>query len=606
MRVTRCVTAGVVTGVVTLLVGWTARDEATPRVALWTVRATKAVEAQAATEGRSNELAQIVEATNSRLPVAIAGSARFDVVSRTDLEAVIKEWNLVDFSASVNQLDPQTAKSLSLVGAKYAAAFEVTAFQDITQRTALQGPLGTTHAERRSIQITGTLKVFDATTGVLATSAFVDVNDSATNEVLQGVEQQGRPTNALLAKAVGTLCGQVVAQLEATVPPTKGATSNGATSARGSSGERTVRDRGPIGTIEHPRRIAVFVKDRAQSVDDEKVRQVEDWVVATLARPGIAVLRREEVMNAIKRFAAAGPNAGTQQLAEGDLDRLVSDATSARNLASLLGADGFVVVAIDSLDERNLDWSDPSSGSVLAGRQYTLRTTWGVVAGPDGATIASGSDTQRENVRANQAGQLVANPTNELLERAAASLGQAAAAAVAQHSERLTLQAPECSVSFDVVLADLHLPIVRRTEGGAFALESGQIGLGAMGVAVLVDGITIATTPCAVRLSEGVHTLRLERAGLEPINQMIHAHDGLSLSIPMRMSTDGLARWREESRFLEELKDGEVLREVQLDRAKALADLMRRMNINIDIDTSNVRNLSVGAETLWGQLLDEP
>ena len=74
----------------------------------------------------------------------------------------------------------------------------------------------------------------------------------------------------------------------------------------------------------------------------------------------------------------------------------------------------------------------------------------------------------------------------------------------------------------------------------------------------------------------------------------------------MRMSTDGLARWREESRFLEELKDGEVLREVQLDRAKALADLMRRMNINIDIDTSNVRNLSVGAETLWGQLLDEP
>ena len=563
-----------------------------PRVAIWEVRATKAVEAQAASQGRSNELAQLVEAINASLPTTVSQTDRLDVVGRSDLALVVKEWDLIDFSGSVSRLDPQTAKSLNLAGAQFVLALQLTNFQDITQRSVLEGPLGKSQAERRMIQVEGVLKMYDSSTGLLTGSSRIAVSDAVTDETLPGVQQEGRPTNVLLSTIVTSLCGAAVEKAVVALVPAHGATSP----------DSPVPPTGTPARAEGPIRLAVFVKDLAPNVPDEKVRQLEDDLVASLVRPGISVIRREDVMNAVKHFASEGPNAGTPQSLDQQLDRLVSNSTSARNLAQQLGADGVCVASIDALDETALDWADPNGGPTLSGREFALRTTWEIFGGPRGETLASGTSSASRKVRANQQGQLVTNPVNELIGESAKAMGTAASTALASPSVRLSLVTPERDIRVGVFLADLYLPNVKRTTGGEFKVESGQVGLGPMGVTALVDGIAMGTVPGVVRMSEGMHTLRLERPGFESVERMINVREGLVLDIPMRMSTEGLDRWREESRFLEGLKDLDVLREVQIDKVRALVELMRRTNINVD--TSNLRNLSVGADTIWWQLLE--
>ena len=46
-----------------------------------------------------------------------------------------------------------------------------------------------------------------------------------------------------------------------------------------------------------------------------------------------------------------------------------------------------------------------------------------------------------------------------------------------------------------------------------------------------------------------------------------------------------------------------VLRKVELEQAMGLAEFLR--NSRITLDTTGVRNLSVGSRLLWGQLIDD-
>lgn len=88
-----------------------------------------------------------------------------------------------------------------------------------------------------------------------------------------------------------------------------------------------------------PRAIAIFVKNRAKNVPDEKVMVVEDYLTDALTKFGFRVIRREDVINKLSRFATEGANKGNIDPAALDTDRILSDSTSALRLAQSLGAE---------------------------------------------------------------------------------------------------------------------------------------------------------------------------------------------------------------------------------------------------------------------------
>jgi len=689
-----------------------------PRIAVRDVSVTGAVLTQATADGQLNVLEQIVQSTDPQLINALSAGGRFDVVARADLPAVLREQSLAA-SGNVDTLDPQTAKQLQLAGARYLATVSIENFQDVVERTVLKGQFGDSNAERRTIQLQGSVRIFDTSSGVLLRATSVALNEAALDEILGGVEQTGRKTNALIgkvtalfattasraiseglmpARVVGYTMGQITfnrtkdsgvetgqiwevlapgadmvdpetgkslgseevhigwarvtdagsrfstAQaiedlgidrgsimrarpqgLPAGIDPNGRATGSasgggGATSPAAPTG-RTPQ---PVGTDSQPvrvtptgpgvgaagggtataapRKIAIFVKQRPLCVPEDKVSVFEDDIAAALPTSQFELIRREDVMNAVNRFAASGPNAGTAPPESQLFDRLQSDRASATALAALMGADYLLTAAITTYDKTERAFDDPTIKTKTLIREWNLRATYQILDGSNGGSIAAGTVPARLAVRDTPEVATTLDTINPLLMDAASQIGAALSAAVASNSVRQANEgAAEVDVQVNAVLADLSVPDAVRGADGDYTIVPSLYKLEPMNVSVMVDGIVVGQTPGTIRVRPGLHRLRLERPGLEPVERMVNVKAGLALSIPMQFSPEGRANWERSAVFFNDLKNGAVLREAEIIKVKAVAEFLK--NSNIRLDTGNVQNLNLGGQSIWWQLL---
>jgi len=692
-----------------------------PRLAIREIAASKAVQAQAASDGAVNVLNQIVEGADSQLMTAIDRTRRFELVARADLPSVIKEQNLAE-SGNVNTLDPQAAKALQLAGAAYLATVTIDNFQDVTERTVLPGQFGDSQAERRSIQMQGVVKIFDSTSGTLYRSTAVTLNEAAVDEVLAGVQQQGRKTNALIgkvtalfataaanaiteslapAKVMGYTMGQITFNRTADagvsngqiwevlapgqdlvdpdtgeslgseeirvgwarvmnagprfstaqaiedfgidrgsimrlrpegLPP--GVDPNGKATGSASPGAvgNPARPGGagaaaPAGTAAPPSgagapaavpaggaaaasaaaaapmKVAIFVKQRPGCIPEDKVSVLEDDLTAAVTSGRFEVIRREDVVNAVNRLAPTGPNAGTGTPESELADRLLSSQTSAVNLAANMNAAYLLTASITTFDKATRAFQDPSIKVETIVTEWTLDVTYSILDGVTGGSLVSGSALSRVSVRQTPDLAVEIDALNRCLRESAGKIGVALNEVAARGGIREGATAPsDTKVQITAVLADLSVPEAVKGPDGQYTVTANQYRLEPMNVSVMVDGMVIGQTPGTYEIRPGLHRIRLERPGLEPVERMINVKPGLAISIPMQLSPEGRANWERNARFFSELQNGAVLREAELIRVNAMAEFLKQSSVRID--TSNVQNLNVGGQSLWWQLLN--
>jgi curli biogenesis system outer membrane secretion channel CsgG len=568
-----------------------------PRLAIRQIAATTAVAAQARAEGSADALAQVEQGADSQLTDAIGATGRFELVARADLPSIIKEQDLTQ-SGNADAMDPQAAQAFRLAGARYVATVTIGNFQDITERTELLNQFGTSRAERRTIDLQATVKVFDSTSGTLFRSTTVSVSEAATNEILPGVEQRGAKTNVVLANAARRLATDAAEAIAASLPPQAPALPAGVADPARGQASPGVAASAPSGA---PLRMAIFVKQRPASVPAEKVSVFEDLVSADSTGPGIEVVRREDVVNAVNRFAPAGANAGTAGPDAELVDRLLSDRTSATQLAAQMRADLVLTATISQLQTAKRTLNDPSTGVATEVAQWTLATTYGLIDGATGASLAAGTFQSDFAKRDTKELKVEVDVIDQLLRDAATRIGASVRATVADARTRAAAAPAEVKVRFAAVLADLSVPDVRTDASGQYVVGANRYDLQPMDVQVMVDGFAAGNCPGEIPMRAGIHRVRFERPGLEPVDRMINARDGLVVSVPMQLSPEGRANWQRDAAFFNDLKNGAVMRDVELIKARAVADFLRQSNIRLD--TGNVRNLNLGGESLWWQLL---
>ncbi len=677
-----------------------------PRLAIRTIEATPAVMQQAMESDQANVLKQIVEGSNSLLTTMIQRSGRFDIVARQDLSDILAEQDLAE-SGNVDMSDPQTARAGRLAGAGYVATVTVDNFQDVVATTSFAGQFGDSTAERRTIQIQATLKIFDSSTGTLAEPISITIERTVLNELLPGVAERGRATNALIGEVarqfateaanelldrlapakvialtlgVATLnrgegtgievgqywqlffggqqmidpdtgeslgaeevpigWGKVVsvqprvsrieviqdfgvdrgtiARLVETGPPPdvdrNARTSGSARSAApnppefdpggSSSGSAPAASAGADGAPASatPVRLALFIQDVSPAVPDQKVEVLESLLASTVSSPGVEVISRDLVLNAVSGLASEGPNSGVGRSPATMVERLLSDQASALALASTLGADGLVVATITSLERDERKFDDPSIGVATTVVISTLNVTWRVLDGGTGASLAAGLVESRDEIRDTATLQRTEASLDRLLKGAARQVGPEVRKAMRSGDSRRPTSGPGqlVDVGIRIEMLDLSVPEIREIDG-EWTVTANRYNLTPVGCNVLVDGFLVGSAPGVVEMPAGPHRIRIERPGLEPVDRFVVAREGLELRIPVRLTEDGRRRWMEQTRFFERLKDQATLREVEAEQAAAVAAFLR--NSKVTIDTSNLQNLSVGGANFWGQLL---
>ncbi len=161
--------------------------------------------------------------------------------------------------------------------------------------------------------------------------------------------------------------------------------------------------------------------------------------------------------------------------------------------------------------------------------------------------------------------------------------------------------AAQCTLRINLVASGLQIPNIHEKDNGDMVVGSTQLPLEPLGANMLVDGILAGTVPGQVTISKGLHRIRIEHPLFEPVEQVFNAKADGEYVFAMTLSDAGRASWAKNIAIIEAMKNGEVLRKVQLEAVRGFATFLS--NSRIDIDTSNVENLNLGGRSIWAQLL---
>jgi len=349
---------------------------------------------------------------------------------------------------------------------------------------------------------------------------------------------------------------------------------------------------------------AIFVKDRGE-VPPEKVMVMEDYLVAQVGDLCFTTLSREDVINAVKRLAAQGANAGTVQDPQAEADRLFSDQASALALTRFMEADYALVISLTALAPQLKDFE--GYGVKTQVLSQTLDATYRLLDRASGGVIDSGMASATEQVRGTANLQQRVDLIDPLIRKVSADLTQVMArrCAKAPLPEPASLGGAGFTVS--CTMLDVSVPdIVLDPSTGRFTVTANPLTLSPLGVQVEVDGAAVGSTPGTFRTTPGLHKLRLRAPGFRPWEGTVNVTDGFNLRVAMQMDDQAFTRWRETTRLLQDLKEGQQLTDAQVDLIRGMAAFFGNSQYKVDykVDTNQAPPLVV--PSLWGGVVVPP
>ncbi|MFM7259721.1 MAG: CsgG/HfaB family protein, partial [bacterium] len=190
---------------------------------------------------------------------------------------------------------------------------------------------------------------------------------------------------------------------------------------------------------------AIFVRNREKRIDDARVMQLEDELVAALDGACFTTVSREDAINAVARFAKEGPNAGSDALrgVDGDpirdLDRQLSNDASALQLAQAMGADYVLVASLTALRTDRRTLTEPGRNVSTIVEAFRLDATYRILGRAEGRVVASGSAGASDSVRQTPELQIERDIVADLVSQAAVKMAEA----MKKRCEKSPLPAPD-------------------------------------------------------------------------------------------------------------------------------------------------------------------
>ncbi len=329
------------------------------------------------------------------------------------------------------------------------------------------------------------------------------------------------------------------------------------------------------------RNVAIFVKNSAGSAFDEKVRAIEELVAARISDKGFSVISREDVANAVANLAGQGANVGGTELPGANLDKILSNNTSALRLAQSMGADYVFVTTITTFGQTKR--AIKAYGVERVTTTTKLRLSYKILDKFIGGTLAGDvvevSKQTSEDVNAAETIDV-----NDLLDEASVKL----AAGLQEKVEKGRIRevagdSRMVSVGFVCGSADMVVPDIVRNEQGEYVVTDNKCRVEAMNVTVILDGVAIGTAPGTFQLAKGLHKLRLTREGYKDYEGTITVLDKQNFRIDMQMSEEGYDRWAKTAAFLQELKTGQKLTDAQVKVLEGQAQMLRQSGQKVDV-----------------------
>ncbi len=332
-----------------------------------------------------------------------------------------------------------------------------------------------------------------------------------------------------------------------------------------------------------PRKVAVFVNNRAGAQFNDFVRNLEDKVIASVSGGDFALISTDDSVQALNQFAVDGGAVADRNTLGTQADRLLADQTTALRLARNMGADFMMLVNLSSLTAVPKSLAAAGiQGSML---NYNLGVNYRICEGVTGSSLDGGNFSVRKSTRSGEANpavdpaiidEMLNQVSQDVNTKLSASAARIKAQPLPDDVEILIAAAPR-----DLQGNEISLPNLSITEDNKM-LQADSLLPVQLAATIEIDGMAAGTTPARLRVAPGMHKVRLSRPGFEDVNLTINAKEGLSLTPAMTLSADGFRRWQEIRAFLTAL---DVTREISSAQSEALrgyAQMLRQSGYKVD------------------------
>lgn len=327
---------------------------------------------------------------------------------------------------------------------------------------------------------------------------------------------------------------------------------------------------------------AVVVSNRAGPDFDERGSALEDLLSARLADLGFQLISRETVTGGLRAYAPGAATDTASAAASAAAEAAFIDQSSAVRLAQNLGADYVVHATLISYakSERQVT----AYGNTLNNYDYTLRVAYKILDAQNGGALTGDviTATHTEQGNANSTalvGGIFENLLNQASEKITASLR------VRRDTGRIAAARPaakQVTITLAVEAADLYIPDVRINAENVVTVGDSKFKVTPLNATVEIDGVAVGTAPGKITLKPGFSRLRLSREGFTPWERTISASEGQVLTIAMSMSPEGLARFRESTEFLNQLKNEAKLTDAEVKVLEGKAKSLENSFFKVD------------------------
>ncbi len=339
---------------------------------------------------------------------------------------------------------------------------------------------------------------------------------------------------------------------------------------------------------------AIFVKNRPADVAPEKVMVLEDYIAAQVDRLCFTTVSREDTLNAVAKFAAAGANAGTYGGGgvdpQKDLDRLLSDETSALRLAQQMGVDYILIASITAYINDRID--SEAYGTTTSIRSAQMDVTYRLLGRAEGQVITSDSVTATEKIRESPTLQQKRDLIDVVIRRCAQSVGDSVAKRCGESILTGGATLPD-NVSFRVMctMQDMSIPgVVTDPATGRYVVSGVNWNLLPTNASVELDGIVVGSAPEQLSVFPGLHKVTVSCEGFRPWSRTVNVHAGMTLTVPLQLTDEGLLRWRAQLQFMQALTQAQQLTDADVEMIRATAEFIRNSRVVLDMQNSTTIN----------------
>lgn len=397
----------------------------------------------------------------------------------------------------------------------------------------------------------------------------------------------GVATGCIVRKSTKTACPTSASPgaVRDVSTPSQGTPAGGAASAGGAA-NGTAGGAASAQAIPQRYSAAIFVKNRPADVSPEKVMVLEDYIAAQVDKFCFTTVSREDTLNAVARFATAGANVGTNIDPAKDLDRILSDETSALRLAQQMGVDYILIASITAyINDRQ---QTEAYGATTDIRSAQLDVTYRLLGRVQGQVITSDSVTATEKVRQSPNLKQERDLIDVVIRRCAQEIGES----VGKRCSEATVTAPStlpAEVPFRIVctMQDMTIPgVVTDAATGRYVVSGVNWNLLPTNAAVEIDGLVVGNAPEMLNVFPGLHKVSITCEGFRPWNRTINVRPGMSLNVPLQLTDEGLIRWRSQLAFMQSLTERQQLVDAEVDRIRAAAEYIRNSRMVLDIQDS--------------------